>query len=80
MITSWIGGFAGAELGAAGGAAIGTAILPGIGTVVGGAIGAVLIFVESPVKALIFIIFIYSNCSSSHLVTRNITSNKASHY
>ena len=42
MITSWIGGLAGAELGAAGGAAIGTAILPGIGTVVGGAIGAVV--------------------------------------
>lgn len=42
MISSWIGGFAGAELGVAGGAAIGTVILPGVGSVVGGALGAIV--------------------------------------
>ena len=42
MITSWLGGLAGAELGAAAGMAIGTAIMPGVGTVVSGAIGAVV--------------------------------------
>lgn len=35
-----------------------TALIPVVGALIGGAIGAVLIFVESPVKALIFIIFI----------------------
>ncbi len=35
-----------------------TSLIPVVGALIGGAIGAVLIFVESPVKALIFIIFI----------------------
>ena len=42
MISSWIGGLTGYELGMTGGAAIGTAILPGVGTVIGGAIGAIV--------------------------------------
>lgn len=35
-----------------------TALIPVVGALIGGSIGAVLIFVESPMKALIFIIFI----------------------
>ena len=42
MITSWIGGIAGAELGAMAGMAVGTALFPGIGTVALGAVGLII--------------------------------------